>query len=70
MGTGEDVTFCYKAKKAGFEVWMDTSIKLGHLGAATIITEDYHMAWTKLTPEEREKVYGQYTKYPSLEISA
>ena len=69
MGTGEDVTFCYRAKKAGFEVWMDTSIKLGHLGSPTIVTEAYADAWTRLSMEDREKVYGQYTKYPSLELS-
>lgn len=68
QGCGEDITFCYKAKKLGFEVWMDTRVKLGHLGAPTIITEDYHDAWTKLKPEEREKVYGQYTKYPTFNI--
>lgn len=62
-GTGEDVAFCVKARKLGFEVWMDTRIKLGHLGAHTVITEDYHDAWTRLTPEQREKVYGRFQKY-------
>lgn len=60
---GEDITFCYNAKRAGFEVWMDSRVKLGHLGAPTIITEDYADAWSKLTPEQREKQYGQYQKY-------
>lgn len=67
-GCGEDITFCYKAKKLGFEVWMDTRVKLGHLGAPTIITEDYSDAWNKLNAEERQKIYGQYTRYPSLDI--
>ena len=62
-GTGEDVSFCYKARKAGFEVWMDTSIKLGHLGAQVMVTEEYSDQWNKFTPEQRDKVYGQYTKY-------
>lgn len=61
--TGEDVTFCIKAKKAGFSVWMDTRIKLGHLGAPVIITEEYSDAWNKLTIEERERLYGRYEKY-------
>jgi hypothetical protein len=61
--TGEDVCFCSKAKKAGCEVWMDTSIKLGHLGGPTVITEEYSDNWNKLTPEEREKTYGKYSKY-------
>lgn len=66
MGCGEDITFCYKAKKLGFEVWMDTRIKLGHLGAPTIVTEDYSDAWNKLDAEQRDKVYGQYTRYPTM----
>lgn len=67
-GCGEDITFCYKAKKLGFEVWMDTRIKLGHLGAPTIVTEDYSDAWNKLDHEQRSKVYGQYTRYPTMDI--
>lgn len=61
--TGEDITFCVKAKKAGFRVWMDTSIKLGHLGSPAIITEEYSDAWNKLDSEQREKLYGQFTKF-------
>jgi len=67
-GCGEDITFCWKAKKAGFQVWMDTRVKLGHLGAPTIITEDYAEQWWKLTPEERHKLYGQYGRYPTMDL--
>lgn len=62
-GTGEDITFCVKARKAGFQVWMDSRIKLGHLGSPAIITEDYSDQWNGLTPEQREKLYGRFTKY-------
>lgn len=62
-GTGEDVSFCYKARKAGFEVWMDSRIKLGHLSAPQVITEEYSDAWSKITPEQRDKLYGPYKKY-------
>lgn len=68
MGAGEDITFCLKARKLGFSVWMDTRLKIGHLGAPTVITEDYADAWTKLTPEQRHKVYGQYTRFPSMDL--
>lgn len=67
-GCGEDITFCYKAKKLGFEVWMDTRIKLGHLGAPVIITEEYHDIWTKMSPEQRAKIFGEYTRYPTMEL--
>ena len=28
---GEDINFCYKAKKCGFDVWVDTTIRTEHL---------------------------------------
>ncbi len=31
---GEDILFCHKAKKLGFRIFMDTSIKLGHLSTS------------------------------------
>lgn len=66
--TGEDITFCIKAKKAGFRVWMDTSIKLGHLSTPSIITEEYSDMWNKLTDEQREKTYGRFEKYATENI--
>lgn len=29
---GEDFWFCSRAKKAGFEVWVDLAVKVGHIG--------------------------------------
>jgi hypothetical protein len=31
---GEDFLFCDRAREAGFEVWVDPTIKLGHMGVA------------------------------------
>lgn len=39
--TGEDISFCHYARKCGFKVFMDTSIKLGHLSHPIEVTEDY-----------------------------
>ena len=61
--TGEDITLCIKARKAGFSVWMDSRIKLGHLSDPIIVTEEYAHKWQGLSPEEREKQYGKFTKY-------
>lgn len=61
--TGEDITFCLKAKKLGFQIWMDTSVKLGHLGSSIVITEEYSDQWNKLSVDEREKMYGRFNKY-------
>lgn len=47
-GTGEDIYFCVKAKKeAGARIFMDTRIKLGHIGKNIIIDEDYFKQWVK-----------------------
>src|SRR5258708_1445831 len=64
--SGEDVLFCTKAKEKGFRVFMDTSIKLGHLGDSVVITEGYADEFNKMDEAEREKLMGKYS-YPSLE---
>lgn len=46
-GTGEDIWFCYKAKKTGARVFMDTRIKLGHLANPVIVDEEYVDKWNK-----------------------
>jgi GT2 family glycosyltransferase len=37
---GEDVAFCLKAGQAGFDVWVDPLIKLGHVGKKTYSHDD------------------------------
>ena len=66
--TGEDLTICLKAQKAGFRIWMDTATKLGHLGSPTVITEEYSEMWNKLNPEQKDKLYGKYQKYETEDI--
>ena len=41
---GEDIGFYVKAKAAGFKVWVDCSIKIGHL-ASLVITEESYFAY-------------------------
>lgn len=64
--TGEDISFCYEAKKRGFTTWMDTRIKLGHLSHPIIVTEEYVEQQRKAfgyKQEDFEKKYGTYEKY-------
>lgn len=45
---GEDIWFCYKAKKEyGARIFMDTSIKMGHLKNPEIVDEAYFENWVK-----------------------
>lgn len=43
-GFGEDLAFCRRAKKLGYRIWCDPTIKCGHVGH-TIITEDFYKAF-------------------------
>jgi hypothetical protein len=40
-GFGEDMTFCQDVKKAGGKIFVDTSIKVGHIGEITITEENF-----------------------------
>lgn len=47
-GSGEDIYFCMKARQeAGARIFMDTRIKLGHLGKPAVIDEEYFDKWIK-----------------------
>lgn len=68
-GTGEDIYFCYEAKKKGFRTFMDTRIKLGHVGHPTVITEEYVDGFNKEFGLDKEiaQRHGEYTKYDAKE---
>jgi GT2 family glycosyltransferase len=44
-GKGEDIQFCYEARKAGFKVYMDTAAKIGHLGPPINVDEAFFDQW-------------------------
>ena len=62
-GTGEDIYFCYKAKKAGFRVFMDTATKLGHISHPLIVTEEYVETQRKSEQPDFDKIHPVYDKY-------
>lgn len=37
---GEDAAFCMRAREAGFCVWLDTSVNVGHLSSGRLVTTD------------------------------
>ena len=67
-GAGEDIHFCWRARKAGFHVYMDTSVKLGHISHPVIVTEEYADRFHKMSDEERDKYYGTINKYPTMDL--
>lgn len=63
-GSGEDIYFCMKAKQeADARIFMDTRIKLGHLGKQIVIDEDYFEKWVKDNNHEIPDVPHKYLTY-------
>lgn len=42
--SGEDLSFCYRARELGYEIWCDSRIKCGHM-SHQMITEDFYEAF-------------------------
>ncbi len=59
MPIGEDVGLCQDLKAAGYKIFVDTSIKIGHL-ATMIISEDTHKLYCamKMTKEKKDAALG------------
>lgn len=43
-GMGEDVSFCWRARQCGYDIWCDSSIELGHVGSF-IVTREFFEAY-------------------------
>lgn len=62
-GSGEDIWFCHNAKKtADARIFMDTRIKLTHLGTPIMIDEEYRDKYIKKTKEDVSNEHN-YNKY-------
>lgn len=63
-GTGEDIYFCYQARKHGFRVFSDTSTPIGHLGNPLCVDEGYVDRFRKEQDTEGLEGYRpEYSKY-------
>ncbi len=60
-GAGEDIHFCHMAREAGFRVFMDTRVKLGHLGYPKVITEETFESANNV--EKMREDFGVVNKY-------
>ena len=43
-GFGEDVSFCWRARQCGYDIWADSSIEFGHVGQC-VVTRGYFEAY-------------------------
>jgi len=56
MTIGEDIGFCYELKQAGYNIFVDTSIEIGHL-ATMVITDATHDLYKAMkTRQARESL--------------
>jgi hypothetical protein len=46
-GWGEDLSFCYKLKQAGVQMYVDTTLQFGHLAQVPIFEEDFKEYYNK-----------------------
>jgi hypothetical protein len=49
---GEDLTFCLKLRKAGVELFCDTTLQFGHLSQMEVFEQDFVDAYAKLGKKE------------------
>ncbi len=45
-GFGEDVSFCWRARQCGYEIWCDSEIELGHVGNM-VVTREFFEAYNE-----------------------
>lgn len=45
-GMGEDISFCWRARECGYDIYCDPEITMGHIGQ-TVITRQYYEEYTK-----------------------
>lgn len=51
-GMGEDLSFCWRARQCGYDIWCDPDIELGHVGQM-VVNRSYFEAYQEA--EERAK---------------
>lgn len=51
---GEDLYFCEKAKKAGFKIYCDTSVKCGHIGTKVVGENYWELSKQRLREIEKQ----------------
>lgn len=51
---GEDLSFCIRARRCGYKIWADSSIRLGHWGH-TLINRTYYEAFKAAKEKDDER---------------
>lgn len=55
--TGEDISFCRNAKNAGFKIYCDGDIQIGHIGLPQIVTRDTWDQYNKTVEDKQDYIH-------------
>ena len=50
---GEDLSFCWRARQCGYDIWCDPNIQLGHVGY-TVINRNFYESYSSVHKEANE----------------
>lgn len=50
---GEDLSFCWRARECGYDIWCDPSFVLGHVGYS-IINDKFYESYRSVHPEKED----------------
>ena len=64
--SGTDIQICSNLKKAGVEIWIDTSIELGHMGNKQVITSRTVPEESRLMGRVAEQLWEDLKSYSGL----
>lgn len=71
VGLGEDIWFCIQAQGAGYKIWLDPVVEVGHLGDKPIITgktyRDYYETNIQDLVKKADEIHG-YMSLKELEV--
>ena len=71
VGLGEDIWFCVQAQGAGYDIWLDPTVEVGHLGDKPIITgkdyRNYYETHLSNLIKQADKIQG-YMSLKELEF--
>lgn len=48
---GEDLSFCWRARQCGYDIWCDPSMVIGHVGY-TVINDKFYQSYRSVHPEK------------------
>lgn len=64
---GEDWSFCVRARKLGFNIYVDTSIPIGHIGKYIYTTGDYELYKDHAVELSKDQKYYHLAMNPKVE---